>query len=103
MQNDSLAYAFGLVKAGKLPSFWTHTGITTIAVGIVYGLEFIHLKGFVDRDAQPSSFLIDKDGRCYFGDLGSSRLFGGATRLSDDKSTIGYTAPELYGREYTCN
>jgi hypothetical protein len=27
------------------------------------------------------------------------RLFEGATLLSDDKSTIGYTAPELYDRE----
>jgi hypothetical protein len=100
MENGSLEDVLALVKAGKQPSFWTPTGITIIFVGIVCGLDFIHSKGWAHRDLKPSNFLIDKDGRCYIADLGSSRLLEGATRLSDDKSTMGYTAPELYEREY---
>jgi serine/threonine protein kinase len=34
------------------------------------------------------------------GDLGSARLLEGATRLSNDKGTVSYSAPELYDREY---
>jgi serine/threonine protein kinase len=100
MENDSLASALGLVRAGRPPSFWTHTGIVISVVEVVCGLEFIHSKGFVHRYLKPSNFLINKNGRCYIGNLGSSRLLEGATRLSDDKSTMGYTAPELYDREY---
>jgi serine/threonine protein kinase len=60
------------MKVSKLPSFWTHTRIVIIVIGIVCGVEFIHSKGFVHRDLERSNFLIDKDGRCYIGDLGSS-------------------------------
>jgi serine/threonine protein kinase len=74
MENGSLSNVLVRVKAGNLPSFWTPTGIGIIAVGIVCGLELIHSKGFVHRDLKPSNFLIDKDGRCYVGDLGSGRL-----------------------------
>jgi serine/threonine protein kinase len=100
MANGSLADVLERVKGGKAPSFWTPTGIAIIVTGIVCGLEFIHSKGFVHRDLKPSNLLIDSDGRCYVGDLGSSRLWEGVTQLSDDKSTMGYTAPELYGRKY---
>jgi serine/threonine protein kinase len=91
IENRTLPNVLGLVKAGRLPSFWTHTEIVIILVRIVCGAEFIHSKGFIHRDLKPSNFLIDKDGRCYIGDLGSLRLFEGAIRLLDDKSTIGYS------------
>jgi serine/threonine protein kinase len=65
MESGSLAYVFGLVKAGKPRSFWTHTGIAIIVVVIVCRLEFIHSEGFVHRGLKASNFLIDKDGRCY--------------------------------------
>jgi serine/threonine protein kinase len=100
MESGSLENVLERVKAGDPPSFWTPTGIAIIVVGIVHGLEFIHSKGLVHRDLKPANFLIDKSGRCYVGDLGSVRLLEGATRLSDDKSTIKYAAPELYAREY---
>jgi serine/threonine protein kinase len=101
MENDSLGSVLANVRRGSPPSFWTHTGIAIIVCGIVYGLEFIHLKGFAHRDLKPTNLLIDKDGRCHIGDLGSSRLLKGAAHLSANKSTIAYTAPELYDREYT--
>jgi TPR repeat protein len=100
MESGSLADVLERVKRGKPPSFWTPTGIAIIVTGIVCGLEFIHSKGFVHRDLKPANFLVDEDGRCYVGDLGSSRLLEGVTHLSDDKSTIAYAAPELYDREY---
>jgi serine/threonine protein kinase len=100
MENGSLSDVLVRVKADNPPSFWTPTGIGIIVVEIVCGLEFIHFKGFVHRDLKPSNFLIDKNARCYVGDLGSVRLLEGAIRLSDDKSTISYTAPELYNQEY---
>jgi TPR repeat protein/serine/threonine protein kinase len=101
MENGSLADVLANVKRGSPPSFWTHTGIAIIVCGIVYALEFIHSKGYTHRDLRPSNLLIDKDGRCYVGDLGSSRSLKGATHLSDDKSTVTYSAPELYDRQYT--
>jgi serine/threonine-protein kinase len=101
MESGSLEDVIERVKAGDPPSFWTHTGIAIIITGIALGLEFIHSKGFGHRDLKPENLLLDKDGRCYIGDLGSSRLLEGATRLSDDKSTCEYMAPELYDREYT--
>jgi hypothetical protein len=100
MENGSLSDVLRRVKAGNPPSFWTPTGIGIIVVGFVCGLEFIHSKGFVHRDLKPSNLLIDKDGRCYVGDLGSARLLEGATPLSGVKSTILYTAPELYDGKY---
>jgi serine/threonine protein kinase len=100
MESGSLADVLERVKAGNPPDFWTHTGIAIIVVGIVHGLEFIHSKGFVHRDVKPLNLLIDKDGRCYVGDLGSVRLLECATRLSYDKSTVSYTAPELYYGDY---
>jgi serine/threonine protein kinase len=74
--------------------------MTIIVTGIVCGLKFIHSTGFVHRDVKPSNLLIDKYGRCYIGDLESSRSLEAATWLSDDRSTIAYAAPELYDREY---
>jgi serine/threonine protein kinase len=100
IENNSLADVLTLVKAGTPPSFWTDTGIRIIVAGIVCGLEFIHLKGFVHRDLKPCNFLIDKGGRCKIGDLGSSKLLERATCLSSDKNTIGYMAPELYDHKY---
>jgi serine/threonine protein kinase len=76
-------------------------GIAIIVSGIVCELEFIHLNGFAHRDPKPENLLIDKDGRCCIVDLGSVRLLDGASRLSDDRSTVKYAAPELYDRKYT--
>jgi serine/threonine protein kinase len=101
MECGSLESVLEKVKGGNLPVFWTHTGIAIIVVCIASGLEFIHSQGCVHRDLTPANLLIDADGRCYVGDLGSARFLDGATRLSNDESTMADTAPELYTRE--CN
>jgi hypothetical protein len=41
------------------------------------------------------NLLVDKNGRYYIGDLGSSRFLEGATRLSDDKNTVKSMNSEL--------
>jgi len=96
MENRSLDCVLDSVREGNPPQFWNGTGIAIIVCGIVVGLSFIHSQVFVHRDLKPGNLLIDKRGRCYIGDFGSSKYIEDARRW-----TIGiprsphYSAPEL--------
>jgi hypothetical protein len=97
MENGSLRDVLMDVKAGKVPTFWTGTGIAIIVCGVACGLEFIHSAGFVHRDVKPANLLIDERGRCLVGDFGSSKFIAEKHRWTGDVvGTFLYAASELY-------
>jgi serum/glucocorticoid-regulated kinase 2 len=97
MENGSLHDVMFGVKGGDRPAFWNPTGIAIIICGIVFGMEFIHLAGFVHRDLKPTNLLIDEVGRCRIGDLGSAKFIMETHRWTGGVvGTIQYAAPELY-------
>jgi mitogen-activated protein kinase kinase len=62
------------VNIRRSPNFWNPNGIGIIQCGIIFGMRFVHAKGFIHRDLKPSTILIDRFGQALILDFGRSRL-----------------------------
>jgi hypothetical protein len=93
--NGSLESALVHVRDGRPPSFWTHTNVTLMIIGILLGMRYIHSKDIVHRNLKPSNILLDENYRIRICDFGSARLesCGTTTNLV---STLTYVAPETF-------
>jgi hypothetical protein len=47
MESSSLCHVMARVDKGDRPEFWNPIWIAIMICGIIYGMEFIHLAGFV--------------------------------------------------------
>jgi serine/threonine protein kinase len=93
-QNGSLECVLNQAGRGEFPSFWNPTGIAIIILGIVLGMRFMHSRGFIHQDLNPSNILLNSQGRALISDFGSSRsesVDSTPTSSANDH----YTAPEI--------
>jgi serine/threonine protein kinase len=99
-QHGSLAHVLGLVRTGQCPSFWNPTGIAIIISGIVLGMRFVHSRGFIHQDLNPSNILVNGYGRALIADFGSSE--SESLDITPHASgEVQYAAPEFYiGRDW---
>jgi serine/threonine protein kinase len=93
--HGSLARALNLVQCGQRPSFWNPTGVAIIVTGIVLGMRYMHSRGFIHQDLNPSNILVTSEGRALIGDFGSSRFESDdiAPRSSQNDE---YTVPDIW-------
>jgi serine/threonine-protein kinase len=94
-QYGSLARILKLVQSGQRPSFWNPAGIAIIVTGIVLGMRFMHSRGFIHQDLNPSNILVNSEGRALIGDFGSSR-FESDNITPRSSQNDEYTAPDLF-------
>jgi serine/threonine protein kinase len=91
----SMRAAIDLWEQGRAPAFIDDTGVAIIASGIVLGMWFAHLRGFLHRDLKPENILIDSEGRVRICDLGSARFADLDLNLTKQIGTPLYMAPEM--------
>jgi serine/threonine protein kinase len=74
-----------------------------IAAELVLTLEYLHSRGVVYRDLQPSNILIDKEGHVCLTDFGISKIVSSnSSMLQTARGPPAYSAPEiLEGSLYT--
>jgi serine/threonine protein kinase len=90
----SLARVLQLVQSGQPPPFWNSTGISIIISGIVLGMRFMHSRGYIHQDLNPSNILVSGEGGALISDFGSSRSEStGITPTSSGADQYG--APEI--------
>jgi serine/threonine protein kinase len=77
MRNGSLADVLARVKAEDPPPFWTATGRSIVACGILSGIEFFRSREAVHGGLKPSNIFIDDRGRAVSGGLSSRSFVGG--------------------------
>jgi hypothetical protein len=99
--NGSLAGVLQLVRSGQPPPFWNPTGISIIVSGIVLGMRFMHSRGFIHQDLNPSNNLVNAEGKTLISDFGSSRCE--SVEITPTSSgTDQYGAPEMcYDDDWT--
>jgi serine/threonine protein kinase len=97
--NGSLKEAIAQRHDGTTPSFLDDTGIAIIVCGIILGMQFIHSKGMIHRNLQPSNILINERGFACIGDLGNSRLIDLDVTSTKHIGSPIYMAPELFEEE----
>jgi serine/threonine protein kinase len=98
MKNGSISDVLSLVKNGETPSYWSHTNITIVIVGIVLGIQYLHSKNFIHRDLKPSNIFIDSECRIRIGDFGTTRMEDCGSSTTSTLGTTPYVAPEVLDR-----
>jgi serine/threonine protein kinase len=61
-------------RAGRMPSFFTHTCIASTLAVIALGMRYVHRLGFVHGDLKPTNLMLDGDLKMQIGDFGSLEL-----------------------------
>jgi serine/threonine protein kinase len=93
-RNGSLADVLKLVKSGRPPSFWNPTGVAILVCGIMLGMRYMHLRGYIHQDLNPSNILVNEEGHALIADFGSSRpQVADVTPTSSGSGD--YSAPEF--------
>jgi serine/threonine protein kinase len=57
------------------PRWWACNRKAITISGIVQGMEFIHLQGFIHRDLKPENILLDDERNIKISDFGTSRAY----------------------------
>jgi serine/threonine protein kinase len=91
--NGSVEDALKRIEEGNTPSFWTHANITTMIIGLVLGMKYLHSCDVIHRDLKPANLLIDDRIRIRICDFGAAKFEGLSTRLAI--GTPAYIAPEI--------
>jgi serine/threonine protein kinase len=94
--NGSLRSVFNKIKHGTRPAFWNSTGIGIIICGIVFGMRYVHSRGFIHRDLKPENILINRNGHPLIADFGTTRPVEDRATLTPETGTVYYAAPEMY-------
>jgi serine/threonine protein kinase len=94
-RNGSLEDALRRVKNGDIPSFWTHTNISIMIVGLVLGMRYLHGRGIIHRDLKPANLLLDGQYRILICDFGNAKFESCGTISSGVNCTVAYAAPEV--------
>jgi serine/threonine protein kinase len=97
VRNGSLEEVLRDVNDGKIPDFWTHTKITIMILGLVYGMMHVHGRRIIHGDLKPGNILLDDDHRIRICDFGNSKFEASRTATKQSLSTFtpSYAAPEL--------
>jgi serine/threonine protein kinase len=72
-----------------------------IICGIVLGMRYVHLEGYIHCDLKPESILIDGDGCPLITDFGSCRESEDGT-FTPEGGTLRYAAPEMFQDDVRC-
>jgi serine/threonine protein kinase len=96
MSGGGLDAALERVRRDNRPTFWSHTGIAIIIVGIVLGMRFLHSQHVIHRDLKPGNILLDGAGRPRICDFGSARSTLLDTTPTPAVSTPTFRAPEMF-------
>jgi serine/threonine protein kinase len=88
MSNGSLFDVLENVTSGDQPEFWTSPEIAMMVCDIIFGIEFLHSRGFGHRDLKPSKVSIDED-------LSSSNFVVGSDQVTGRVGTSQCKLPEL--------
>jgi serine/threonine protein kinase len=64
-------------------------------VGLILGLKYMHSKGVIHRDIEPSNLLIDDEFRIRIADFGTVRVGDSTASTTGGTGTFGYMAPEV--------
>ncbi|XP_062607238.1 eukaryotic translation initiation factor 2-alpha kinase 3-like [Saccostrea cucullata] len=62
-----------LIESGEI--FIEDRKRRNLFLDVIFGLKYIHDKGFMHRDLKPPNILIDNDGRAKIGDFGLARRY----------------------------
>eukprot|EP00884_Botryococcus_braunii_P023376 jgi/Botrbrau1/9722/Bobra.0388s0015.1 len=75
---------------------WNKRGLS-IAADIAKGIAFLHHRKIIHFDIKSGNVLLAKNGAAKISDVGLSKLTTGSmTKLSVDRGTFDYMAPELF-------
>ncbi|OHS96007.1 hypothetical protein TRFO_10177 [Tritrichomonas foetus] len=98
MKNGSLAKMLNMDVNQNL----SNTDRQTIAVGIAYGMKFLHFHNIIHRDLKPSNVLLDDNNHPKISDFGTAKFIDPKNPELQSQSGIGtpiYQAPEVFHGE----
>ena len=75
---------------------YTEAQLTSMLVGLMDGLAFVHEKGFIHRDIKPANIILRPDGEPVLLDFGSARGAVKQTTKLTSLVSFGYTPFEQY-------
>jgi TPR repeat protein len=81
--------------------FWNPTRKGIVICGIVLGMRYVHLRGYIHRDLTPANILINREGRALIGDFGISIDRTVTDNDGNLAPPVHYAAPELLKDEVT--
>ena len=100
IQGETLEVALSKAPGGRLPL----EHVLKIGLQLCQVLEYLHTRPtpIIFRDLKPSNVLLTADGTVYLIDFGIARLFKpGQQKDTVAFGTLGYAAPEQYGKAQT--
>jgi serine/threonine protein kinase len=98
ISNGSLEDVLSRVKRGEIPSFWTHTNVTKMMIGLVLGMKYLHSQNIIHRDLKPGNLLLDEKGRIRIADFGTAKLEDCGTVTTEIIGTLAYMPCEILSR-----
>jgi serine/threonine protein kinase len=72
-ENKSVKDAIGKMNHETVPRFWKATEVWIIMCGLVLWMRFVHSRGIIHRDLQPSNILMAVKGRILIAGFGMSQ------------------------------
>ncbi len=100
IEGETLEQYFQFTKNGYL----TVKEVLDIGIQLCTALDFLHTRRppIIFRDLKPANIMLTPDGHLYLIDFGIVRHFKpGQIRDTDALGTLGYAAPEQYGKAQT--
>lgn len=96
---EYMPYTLEKLLSKKFPFNDEH--LYSIMYQLITAVAFIHSKGFIHRDLNPSNILIDSKCQLRIAEFGSTRI--ASNNMTNDVSSLHYRAPELLlgENEYT--
>ena len=77
--------------------------VKTVAVGLLQGLEFLHLRGIIHGDLKPENVVLNLEEEAVIIDFDTSKVESLVTKTGVLFGTPGYIHPDLFrGKTFPC-